>query len=177
MDERKINRKLSEYCKETCDSIRNRELFLAKLPIQFTDYKDAAACNQQYKSDFDQEQAIKLAILKWGRKILQHIAINTPIKFNDLVGMYMEINVQLPFETFKNFFPMKYAMFEVTDLFDKGHLTLPLATRILIAGLQNVLHQRSLQMDDDIKLLIVSLNNAISGVSLPYQKAHVPITL
>ena len=175
MDERKVNDKLFEYCKETLDSIKNREL-LTKRPKQFTEHTDAAACNQQYDSNFDQEKIIKMAILKWGRKILTHLAINTPIKINELLGLYIDIHVEVPFNT-KEMPPMKYAMLEVTDLFDKGNLTLPLATRILTAGLQNIIHQQAWQADNDIQMLFVSLANATSGISLPYPKAQVPIIL
>ena len=181
MDTRKINRKLSEYCQETVDEIRELEWqtkIFPNMPFskQFPDYGDAAACNLQENSDFNQEQAIKLAILKWGRKILQHLAIKTPIKFNDLLGLYMKIKIEMPHQT-KAWAPINHAMFESTDLFDKGQLTLPIATRILTAGLQNFIYEQSLQTDSDIKLLLVSLNNGTSGVTLPYQKAHIPIIL
>ena len=86
MDEQRINEKLFEYCKETLDMIASRELE-TKRPKQFIDYTDAAACNRQLDLYFDQDNVVKLAILKWGRKILQHIAINTPLKLKDLLGL------------------------------------------------------------------------------------------
>ena len=175
MDEQKVNEKLFEYCKETLDSIKEREL-LTKKPKQFIDHTDAAACNRQYDLDFDQEKVIKMAILKWGRKVLQHLAINSPVKLKELLGLYIDIHVEIPFNT-KEMPPMKYAMLEVTDLFEKGILTLPLATRLLIAGLQNIIYQQAFQNDNEIQLLFVSLSNATSGITLPYSKALVPITL
>ena len=128
MDERYINGKLFEYCRQTLDSITEREL-QTKRPKQFIDHTDAAACNRQYDLEFDQEQVIKMAILTWGRKILQHLATDSPIKLQDLLGLYLNIHVEVPFTT-NEMSPMKYAMLEVTDLFDKGNLTLPIATKI-----------------------------------------------
>ena len=175
MDERKVNEKLFEYCKETLENIREKEL-QTKRPKQFIDHTDAAACNRQYDLDFDQDNIIKMAILKWGRKILQHLALNTPIKLNEMLGLYIEIHVEIPFNT-KEMPPMKYAMLEVIDLFEKENLTVPLATRILTAGLQNILYQQAWQTDNEIKTLLMSLTNATSGITLPYPQALVPITL
>ena len=175
MDERHINGKLFEYCRQTLDSITEREL-QTKRPKQFIDHTDAAACNRQYDLEFDQEQVIKMAILTWGRKILQHLATDSPIKLQDLLGLYLNIHVEVPFNT-NEMSPMKYAMLEVTDLFDKGNLTLPIATKILTAGLQNVIYMQEWQTDRDLQLLFTSLTNAISGISLTYSKALVQITL
>ena len=175
MDERYINGKLFEYCRQTLDSITEREL-QTKRPKQFIDHTDAAACNRQYDLEFDQEQVIKMAILTWGRKILQHLATDSPIKLQDLLGLYLNIHVEVPFNT-NEMSPMKYAMLEVTDLFDKGNLTLPIATKILTAGLQNVIYMQEWQTDRDLQLLFTSLINAISGISLTYSKALVQITL
>ena len=175
MDERKVNEKLFQYCKDTLQSISIKELETKK-PKQFIEHTDAAACNRQYDQNFDQDNIIKMAILKWGRKVLQHLAINSPIKLKDLLGLYLEIHVEIPFNT-KEMPPMKYAMLEVVDLFDKGNLTIPIATRILIAGLQNIIYQQAWQTDNDIKILFTSLTNAISGIALPYDKALVPIIL
>lgn len=175
MDERYINGKLFEYCRQTLDSITEREL-QTKRPKQFIDHTDAAACNRQYDLEFDQEQVIKMAILTWGRKILQHLATDSPIKLQDLLGLYLNIHVEVPFNT-NEMSPMKYAMLEVTDLFDKGNLTLPIATKILTAGLQNVIYMQEWQTDRDLQLLFTSLTNAISGISLTYSKALVQITL
>ena len=175
MDERHINGKLFEYCRQTLDSITEREL-QTKRPKQFIDHTDAAACNRQYDLEFDQEQVIKMAILTWGRKILQHLATDSPIKLQDLLGLYLNIHVEVPFNT-NEMSPMKYAMLEVTDLFDKGNLTLPIATKILTAGLQNVIYMQEWQTDRDLQLLFTSLINAISGISLTYSKALVQITL
>ena len=175
MDERKVNDKLFEYCKEKLDNINEREL-QTKRPKQFIDHTDAAACNRQHDLDFDQDAVIKMAILTWGRKVLQHLAIESPIKINTLLGLYINIHVEIPFNT-KEMPPMKYAMMEVTDLFDKGNLTLSIAIKILIAGLQNVINNQAWETDKDIQLLFSSLINATSGITLPYQKAQVPITL
>ena len=175
MDEKKVNEKLFKYCDETLQKIANNELETIK-PKQFIDHTDAAACNRQYDMDFDQDNVIKMAILKWGRKVLQHLAINTPINLKDLLGLYLEIHVEIPFNT-SEMPPMKYAMLEVTDLFDKGNLTLPIATRLLIAGLQNIIYQQAWQTDNDIKILFKSLTNATSGIALPYDKANVSIIL
>lgn len=173
--EKAANDRLMQYCKETLETIQQRELE-TKRPKQFIEYTDAAACNQQHLSNFDQENVIQLAILKWGRKILQHLAINTPIKIQDLLGLYLLIHVEVPF-TNKEMPPMKYAMIETVDLFEKGNLTLPIATRLLIAGLQNTIYEQSLlePINSEIKRLFRALTNATSGISLPYSKANVQI--
>ena len=173
--EKAVNEKLMHYCKDTILAIQQREL-QTKRPKQFIEYTDAAACNQQYLQNFDQEKVIQLAILKWGRKILQHLAVNTPIKIQDLLGLYMQIHVEVPFNN-KEMPPMKYAMLETVDLYDKGNLSLPIATRLMIAGLQHTIYSQNLMepTDTEIKRLFLALTNAVSGLSLPYSKANIPI--
>lgn len=172
-NEKEANDKLMVYCKATIEIIHQRELH-TKRPKQFIDYTDAAACNQQYDLAFDQEQIVKSAILKWGRKILQHLAINSPLPIQDLLGLYILIHVEIPFNN-NEMPPMKYAMLETVDLFEKDNLTVPIATRILIAGLQYTVEQHSLHTDTDIKFLFLSLSKAISGITLQYSKANIPI--
>ena len=172
-DEKTVNDKLMMYCKDTLAIIEAREL-TTKSPKLFISYPDAAACNQQYDQSFDQEKIVKAAILKWGRKILQHLAINIPILLQDLLGLYILIHVELPFNTHE-MPPMKYAMLETVDLFEKNTLTVPIATRILTAGLQYPIAQNALTDDPDIKLLQLSLVKASSGITLPYSKANIPI--
>ena len=172
-DEKTVNDKLMVYCQNTIDIIHQREL-TTKRPKQFINHTDAAACNQQYDQSFDQEKVVKAAILKWGRKILQHLAINSPISIQDILGLYVLIHVELPFNTHE-MPPMKYAMLETVDLFEKNNLTVPIATRILTAGLQYPIEQNALTHDPDIKLLLVSLAKANSGITLPYSKANIPI--
>ena len=171
--EKAANDKLMIYCKDIIEVIHQREL-LTKRPKQFIDYTDAAACNRQCELNFDQENAIKEAIMKWGRKILTHLAINSPIHIQDLLGLYILIHVEVPFNN-NEMPPMKYAMIETVDLYEKDSLTVPIATRILIAGLQHTVEQNSLTNDHDIKLLFLSLSKATSGITLPYSKANIPI--
>ena len=172
-NEKAANDKLMAYCKDIIEIIQQRELH-TKHPKQFINYTDAAACNRQCQQSFDQENVIKEAILKWGRKILTHLAINSPIYIQDLLGLYILIHVEIPFNN-NEMPPMKYAMIETVDLYEKGNLTVPIATRILIAGLQHTVEQNSLTDDHDIKLLFLSLSKAISGITLSYSKANIPI--
>ena len=173
--EKAANDKLMQYCTETIENIQRKEI-MTKRPKQFIEHTDAAACNQQWDLDFNQDKVIQKAVLKWGRQILKHLAINTPIKIQDLLGLYMEIHVEVPFSN-KEMPPMKYAMLEVVHLHEKGYLTLPIATRLLIAGLQHTIYEQSMMepTDTEIRQLFMALTNAISGISLPYSKANIPI--
>ena len=175
MDEKAINDKLFEFCQDTVNSITEKELRTVK-PKQFIEHTDAAACNLQGRIDFNQDEIIMTKITQWARYILSSLATGQTLTIEQVLGKYLDIHVEVPFNT-KEMPVMKHAMMEVVALYEDDTLSTPIATRILIAGLQPTLHeQRALNgPDPNVDTLLLSLSSAISGVTLPYEKAQLPI--
>ena len=175
MDEKRINDKLFEFCQETLDSIKERELRTVK-PKHFIDHTDAAACNLQGRLDFNQDEIIMTKITEWARYILSSLATGQSLTIEKVLGKYLDIHVEVPFNN-KEMPNMKHAMLEVVALFEDETLSTPIATRILIAGLQHTLYQQLVinGPDPNVDNLLLSLTSAISGITLPYEKAQLPI--
>ena len=177
MNEQVINDKLFELCKDTLDSITEREQSTVK-PKHFIEHTDAAACNRQQHIDFNQDDIIRQQITIWGRYVLATLATGQSFKIGDLLGKYLNIHVEVPFNT-KEMPTMKYAMMEVVALFQDNTITAPIAIRILIAGLQHTLHQQIAINGPDALIddLLLSITNAISGITMPYNKAQVSLII
>ena len=175
MDENRTNEKLFEFCKDTVDSITEREMRTVR-PKQFIEYTDAAACNIQERIDFNQDEIIRTRVHQWGRYIMSHLAFREAISIEQLLGKYLNIQVEVPHNT-KEMPTMKYAMMEVVALFEDNTLTTPIATRILIAGLQHTMYQQRSRAGyfPAVENLLLSLASATSSITLPYEQAHLPI--
>ena len=136
MDPLVIYELLKEECVVTIQCIEKRKKHCTK-PKLFPNYSDAAACNNQTDIMFDQSKIIKLKITEWSNYIYHQLKSGQTITLHKLLGLYMEIHEELAMYS-AEYHTTRYALLETLHLFYQNVLTAPIATKLLVTGLQTV---------------------------------------
>ena len=151
MDPIVIYELLKDECHQTFQAIEARKLQCTS-PKLFSNYSDAAMCNNQQDLMFDQSKIIKHKIQLWVDYINTQLKINQAITLQNILGKYIEIHEELPLYS-AEYHTTRYALLETLHLFYQNVLTVPIATKLLIAGLQTI----SLSQPDIVKVLTKTL--------------------
>lgn len=161
MDPHVIDDLLKEECYLTYQMIENRKKHCT-VPKLFNNYSDAAACNNQHDVLFDQTKAIRQRIKSWVDYINVQLKLNQAITLHELLGAYLEIHEELIIYS-AEYHTTRCALLETLHLYYQNVLTVPIATKLLIAGLQPI----SLSQPEIATILAKALANT-SGMTLPY---------
>ena len=161
MDPSVIYELLQEECYYTYQQIDARKK-QCTVPKLFHNFSDAAACNNQHDVMFDQTKVIKQKITAWVEYIQMQLKLTQAVTLHDLLGKYLEIHEELPMYS-TEYHTTRFALLETLHLFYQNVLTVPIATKILIAGLQTI----SLKHPDVISLIAKALAYT-SDISMSY---------
>ena len=173
MDENSLFGQLVQICKPTIDKIEEKRKNMIK-PKMFVAHSDAAACNLQENIDFDQETVIDNTIKRWAHLALAHIHTHTDIRLSEFLGAYIDITEEVLIQQ-NELNTLRTALLETLEVYNKNALSLPIACKILIAGLQETLiTQETINPGrTETRKLLSKLLLATSNASVPYAKALV----
>ena len=161
MEPNVIHDLLKEECHLTYQMIDAKKK-QCTVPKLFTNYSDAAACNNQHDVMFDQTNAIRQKIKSWADYINLHLKLNQAITLHELLGKYLEIHEELLIYS-AEYHTTRFALLETLHLYYQNVLTVPIATKLLIAGLQPI----TLSQPDTATILTKALA-ITSGMTLSY---------
>ena len=147
MDPIVIYELLKDECYQTFQLIEAKKL-QCTAPKLFANYSDAAMCNNQQDLMFDQTKIIKHKVQIWVDYISTQLKLNQAITLQGILGKYIEIHEELQLYS-AEYHTTRYALLETLHLFYQNVLTVPIATKLLIAGLQTI----SLSNPDIVKML------------------------
>ena len=164
MDPLVINELLKEECVATIQCIEKRKQHCTQ-PKLFPNFSDAAACNNQTDIMFDQSKVIKQRITEWANYVYHQLKSGHTITLHKLLGLYMEIHEELAMYS-TEYHTTRYALLETLHLFYQNVLTAPIATKLLITGLQTIsLSQPEIiQITAKILALTSDINKSYSEV-------------
>ena len=127
---------LQDECHQTYQYIAAKKK-QCTTPKLFANYSDAAECNNQHDLMFDQTKIILQRINHWVDYIQIQLKLGHPVTLHDLLGKYIEIHEELQLYS-AEYHTTRYALLETLHLFYQNVLTVPIATKLLIAGLQTL---------------------------------------
>ena len=152
---------LQEECQLTYQMIATKKK-QCTVPKLFNNYSDAAECNNQNDVLFDQTKVIRQRIKSWTDYLILQLKLNQAVTLHELLGKYIEIHEELLIYS-AEYHTTRFALLETLHLYYQNVLTVPIATKVLIAGLQPISLSQS-----EIATTLAKALAITSGMTLSY---------